>query len=338
MKKARLPDGQVILAKQYNKEAHGCELRCADPNCEAGMVFRRESLTHGAQSLRTAAFVSKSIKEHKADCTEHENFAIMAKGKKSIEQGLAEGKTIVLNVNMNLTGLFNMTVKDAVFKPSTLKRGNYVTAAAKNVEDVLELIETIRAKGGEAGLDKTVVNYKGDVMPVKEFQVDTRDQFRDLLNKVYKAETDAEKFKRPKKDYPRLIKFTATKNTREREGGVLRGTPRTFSYDNGNKIILLQVADVPPEFQQTLRGENVHMLATPSLGLDEARAAYQKLQSGKNQTIFLNLHWKVVGAHQFTPMEEPEAAPAAPVEKTAAEAPATQTQPPQAQQQNLFKP
>lgn len=326
MKKARLPDGQVILAKQYNKEAHGDGLRCADPNCEAHMVFRRESLTHGAQSLRTAAFVSKSIKDHKADCNEHENFALMAKGRKSIEQGLAEGKTIVLNVNMNLTGEFNTTVKDAIFKPSTLKRGNYVTAAAKNVEDVLDLIETIREKGGDAGLDKTVVNYKGDVMPVRDFQVESRDQFRDLLNKTYKAETDAEKFKRPKKDYPRLIKFTATQNTREKEKGAIRGTPRTFTYPNGNKLILLQKADVPPEFEQTLRGENVHMLATPSLNLAEARAAYEQLQHPQKRPIFLNLHWKVVGAHQFTPVEEPEVAPAAPQPET------------KPAQQNLFKP
>lgn len=336
MKKARLPDGQVILAKQYNKEAHGDGLRCADPNCEAHMVFRRESLTHGAQSLRTAAFVSKSIKDHKADCNEHENFAIMAKAKKSIDQGLAEGKTIVLNVNMNLTGEFNTTVKDAVFKPSTLKRGNYVTAAAKNVEDVLDLIETIREKGGEAGLDKTVVNYKGDVMPVKQFQVDTREEYRDLLNTVTKAATDAEKFRRPKKDYPRLIKFTATQNTRAKDGGLIRGTSRKVHYPNGNMLIMLQVADVPPEFRETLRGENVHILATPSVNLDEVRAAQEALKTPSRKPVFVNIHWKVVGAHQFTPMEEPEVAPAAP----AAATPATETPAPaapKAEQQNLFK-
>lgn len=336
MKKARLPDGQVILAKQYNKEAHGCELRCADPNCEAGMVFRRESLTHGAQSLRTAAFVSKSIKEHKADCTEHENFALIAKGKKSIDQGLKEGKTIVLNVNMNLTGEFNTTVKDAVFKPSTLKRGNYVTAAAKNVEDVLDLIQDIREKGGEAGLDKTVVNYKGDVMPVKQFQVDSRDEYRDLLNTLTKTATDAERFRRPKKDYPRLIKFTATQNTREKDSALIRGTSRKVHYPNGNMLIMLQVADVPPEFRETLRGENVHILATPSVDLTEVRAAQEALKTPSRKPVFVNIRWKVVGAHQFTPIEELEAAPATPA--AAEEKPATQAQPQQAQQQNLFKP
>jgi hypothetical protein len=304
MKKARLQDGQLILAHQYNKEAHGDGLLCADPGCDAHMVFRKESLTHGAAAVRSAAFVSKAVAEHAANCTAHEDFKIMARRKKSIEEGLKEGKTIVLNLNMNLTGKFNDVARDVMCQPSTFEKGNYVTAPVKCVEDLLELKTAIEEKGGQAGLDKTVVNYKGKTMPISEFVIDSRDKYRDLLNKLYKSVEG--KPGAPAQDFPRLITFRATQNTKNSDKGAIRGTPMTFLRDKGNRLILLQKADVPPEFEQTLRGENVQVIAIPTLRSAEAKGVIEKLKTAQAKPVFLNLHWQVVGAHQFTPLETPE--------------------------------
>jgi hypothetical protein len=308
MKKARLEDGQVVLAHQFNKAVHAGQLLCADPNCTAHMVFRKESLTHGASALRSASFVSKSVKDHVADCTAHEDLAIMARTKKSIEQALKDDKmTIVINLNLALTDNFNNVARDLVCVPATYEKGSYVTASAKSVEDVLDYIATIKEKGGEAGLGKTVVNYKGKTMPVKDFVIDTRDQYRDLLNKLYvkvdKATGDADLA-----DFPRLINFKATKRSKGLEEGDLFGTPVEFIKSRGNKVVLLQAADVPPEFQKTLRGENVHLVAIPRIDPGKAKKVLKELAERTDSKSFLQIHWKVVGAHQFTPVEtsEPE--------------------------------
>ena len=309
MKKARLADGQIVLAHQFNKAAHAGVLMCADPNCTAHMVFRKESLTHGASAIRSASFVSKAVSDHVADCNAHEDFAVLARTKKSIEQALKDDKmTIVLNLNMALTDDFSNVARDLVCVPATLEKGSYVTASARSVEDVLDYMALIEEKGGAAGLAKTVVNYKGKTMPVKDFVVDNEDKYRDLLNKLYlkvdKAKPDAELA-----DFPRLIEFKATKRTKNLQQDEIFGTPVEFMKTRGNKVILLQVADVPVEFQTTLRGENVHLVAVPKLDLSEAKAVLQKLRERENSKSFLHMHWKLVGAHQFTPAETPEPAP-----------------------------
>lgn len=324
MKKARLQDGQIVLAHQYNKAAHGTHLRCADPDCSADMLYRRETLTHGASALRAASFVSKSISDHIAHCTAHEDFAIMAKQKKSIEQALREGKAVVLNLNMRLTENFNAAAiqQNLVGVASTHEKRDYATAAVKSVEDFLDLLTMIEDKGGRKALDNTVVNYKGKTLPVMDFVIDTKDKYRDLLNTMYKS-VDGAKPRADITDFPRLIRFRATQNTKQRETGALRGTPVTFLKGRGNRLILLQKAEVEKEFSQTLRGENVFIIATPTLRVTEAQAALSKLQTQTEQTVFLNLNWKVVGAHQFTPVEE-----------RAPDSPQPKTQP---GQQSLFK-
>ncbi len=310
MKKARLQDGQLVLAHQYNKAAHGDKLCCADPNCPAQMTFRRETLTHGAAAVRSASFVSKAVADHITTCTAHEDFAIMAKQQKSIEQGLKEGKTIVLNLNMQLSDAFNAAAlpSDLIGQASTAEKSNYVTAPVKSVEDLLHLKTVIEEKGGAAGLAKTVVNYKGKTMPINEFIIDSKDKFRALLNKMYKS-VDKAAPGAEITEFPRLIEFRATQNTKNSERGAIRGTPTTFVKEGGNRLVLLQKAEVPKEFERTLRGENVHIIAEPKLNYAEAKAVLGRLKREREQTVFLNLRWNVVGAHQFTPIETPEAKP-----------------------------
>lgn len=305
MKKARLPDGQVVLAHQYKKEEHGNHLTCADPDCGAPMVYRRETLTHGSSAIRSASFVSKSVSDHIAACTAHEDFAIMANRKKSIEEGLKEGKTIVLNLNMRLSEAFNAAAlpQDVIGLSSTFEKNNYVTAPVKSVEDLLTLKAAIEDKGGQAGLEKTVVNYKGKTMPINEFVIDDRKKYGELLDKMYSA-VEKSKPGTEVEEFPRLIAFRATQNTQRNESGAIRGTPMTFAKGPGNKLILLQLADVPREFEKTLRGENVFIIAQPSLRANEARAVLHKLKKPQDKPVFLNMRWNVVGAHQFTPVED----------------------------------
>lgn len=320
MKKARLQDGQIILAHQYDRDAHGTDLLCADPDCDAHMGFRKEALTHGSLALKSAHFFSRNVKEHRADCSAHEEFAIQARARKTIEQGLKEGKTIVINLNLRLMESFNGVAGALVCQPSTLDVKDYVAVGAKSVEDVLRYMETIEEKAGKDGLSKTRVNYQGKTLPLEAFVIDSKDKYRQLLNNMYLTLQNTPRPAQPGPqhmhsvqeitDFPRLIRFKATQNTKEARSKVMRGTPVNIVKKPGQRIVLLQRADTDEKFRQTLRGEYVHLIARPSLHWFEANRARQELQENK-PVVFLDLHWKVVSAAQFTPAEapQPEAAP-----------------------------
>lgn len=315
MKKARLQDGQVILAHQYDRDVHGTDLLCADPDCGAHMGFRKEALTHGSLALKSAHFFSRSVKEHRHDCSAHEEFAIQARARKSIEQGLREGKTIVINLNVRLMESFNGVAGALVCQPSTMDVKDYVAVGAKSVEDVLSYMETIEAKAGKDGLAKTRVNYQGKTLPLDEFVVDSKDKYRNLLNNMYLTLQSTPRPQQPGPDqvhsmqeitdFPRLIRFKATQNTKEARNKVMRGTPINIMKKPGQRIVLLQRADTDDKFRQTLRGEDVHLIARPSLHWFEANRARRELQEDK-PVVFLDMHWQVVSAAQFTPAEDPQ--------------------------------
>lgn len=323
MKKARLPDGQVVLAHQYKKDAHGDALLCADPDCTAHMGFRREALTHGSLALKSAHFFSKSVKDHIAGCTAHEELAIQAKHRKTLEQALREGKNIVINLNVRLMEDFNGIAGALVCQSSTNEVRDYVTVGARNIEDMLGYIDTINEKGGDAARAKTRVNYQGKTLPLEDFVIDSKDKYRALLNNMYltlqstprqvKNGPDAIHSVQEITDFPRLIRFSATAGSRDGRTKALRGTPINIFKKPGQRIVLLQRADTGDKFRQTLRGEDVHLIARPSLHWHEAQRARRELEEN-NPVVFIDMHWKVVSATQFTPDEKPEAknAPAAP--------------------------
>jgi len=317
VKKARLKDGQVILAHQYDRDAHGTDMLCADPDCSAHMGFRKEALTHGSLALKSAHFFSRSAKEHRADCNAYEEFSIQARARKSIEQALKEGKTIVINLNVRLMEDFNGVAGALVCQPSTNDVRNYVAVGAKSVEDVLDYMETIEKKAGKDGIARTRINYQGQTLPLDEFVIDSRDKYRSLLNKMYltlqktppaagKTGPDALHSVQEIVDFPRLIRFKATHNTRAGTNKILRGTPIQIQKNKTQRIVLLQRAQTGKQFRQTLRGEDVHLIARPALHRYEATRAQEDLQQGK-PVVFIDMHWKVVSATQFTPAETPAA-------------------------------
>lgn len=315
MKKARLPDGQVILAHQYNHDAHGRDLLCADPDCGAHMGFRKEALTHGSLALKSAHFFSKSVKDHIHDCNAHEAFAIQAKNRKSLEQALREGKNIVINLNVRLMENFNGIAGALVCQTSTNDVRDYVAVGARNIEDMLDYIGTITDKGGTAARAKTHINYQGKTLPLEEFIIDSKDKYRALLNRMYKTlqTTPRQVATGPAAmhsvqeitDFPRLIQFRATDNSREGRTKTLRGTPVNIVKNQGQRIVMLQRADTDDRFRQTLRGENVQLIARPSLHWHEAQRARRELDENQ-PVVFLDMHWKVVSATQFTPDEKPQ--------------------------------
>ncbi|GEM_PF-1356512 len=315
MKKARLPDGQVLLAHQYKKEEHGSDLLCADPDCNAHMGFRREALTHGSLALKSAHFFSKNVKDHITDCNAHEELAIQAKHRKSLEQAIREGKNIVINLNVRLMENFNGVAGALVCQSSTNEVRDYVAVGARNVEDMLSYIETITDKGGDAARAKTRVNYQGKTLPLEDFIIDSKDKFRTLLNNMYLTMQSTPRQHKPHgpdaihsvqeiTDFPRLIRFNATEGSREGRTKALRGTPVNIFKKPGQRIVMLQRADTDDKFRQTLRGEVVHLIARPSLHWHEAQRARRELDEN-NPVVFLDMHWKVVSATQFTPDEKP---------------------------------
>lgn len=143
MKKARLANGQIILAQQYQHAAHGGDLFCADPGCDAPMGFRKEALTHGSLALKSACFFSKNVKDHRHDCSAHAPSALQARARKSLEQAIREEKNIVINLNVPLTAQFNSVARVSLRQPSTDKVDKYVPVGARNIEDMLDYIDTI---------------------------------------------------------------------------------------------------------------------------------------------------------------------------------------------------
>lgn len=303
MKKARRENGDVLLAHQYKPEEKA-HLLCADEECGAEMLFRKEGLTHGSLTMRAACFVSRDVRQHVANCTAHEDLAIRGKRKKSIEQGLKDGQAIVINLNIGLTEEFN-SVAGGVAMPSTRELGNYVAVPAKNVEDLLAFRQTVTEAKGDEGIARTFVNYRRKLMPLAEFVVDAPEKFTALLTRLSaaleqnKTQTAA--------DFPRLLVFNATKPARGGQG-PLRGTPVTLPLSHGRKLVLLQRAETAPGLRRTLRGEKVHLVALPSLNAAELSAARQKLERGE-QVVFLDVHWKVLGPNQITPVEEKSSHP-----------------------------
>jgi len=279
------------------------------------MGFRKEALTHGSLALKSAHFFSRSVKEHRPDCTAHEEFALQARARKSIEQGLKEGKTIVINLNVRLMQSFNGVAGALVCRPSTTDVKDYVAVSAKNVEDVLRYMETIEEKAGKDGLAETRMNYQDKTLPLDEFVIDSKDKYRRLLNNMYStlqntshpAAPGAQHMHTAQEitDFPRLIRFKATHNTREARHKVMRGTPVNIVKKPGQRIVLLQRADTDDKFRQTLRGEDVRLIARPSLHWFEANRARRELQEDK-PVVFLDMHWQVVSAAQFTPAEDPQ--------------------------------
>ncbi|MDP2205563.1 MAG: hypothetical protein Q8K65_04590 [Alphaproteobacteria bacterium] len=323
MKKARLADGQVVLAHQYKRDEHGSDLHCADPDCGAQMGFRKEALTHGSLALKSAHFFSKSVKDHIHDCNAHEQLAIQAKHRKSLEQAIRENKNIVINLNVRLMENFNGVAGALVCQSSTNEVRDYVAVGARNIEDMLDYIDTINEKGGDAARARTRVNYQGKTLPLDEFVIDSKDKYRSLLNNMYltlqstprqvKDGPDAIHSVQEITDFPRLIRFSATEGSREGRTKALRGTPINIFKKPGQRIVLLQRADTDDKFRQTLRGEVVHLIARPSLHWHEAQRARRELDENR-PVVFVDMHWKVVSATQFTPDEKPNPknAPAAP--------------------------
>ena len=311
MKKARLENGEVVLAHQFNKAARGDTLLCADPSCGAHMGFRREALTHGSQFIKSACFFSKDANEHVADCSAYEPFSIQAKRRNSIEEALKSGDNILLNLNMNMTlaESFNQAAaRDVIGVASTHQLSKYAAVGVKSVEDILDCIDTIKKKGGQKGLGVTFVNYQGKVSRLDDFIIDSKQKYEALLNKMadgLKKSGTAEAFT----GEPCLIDFKATLNTRAEKSPDIRGTHVKFYKRGGKALILLQKIKTRDEFSKTLRGENLHLVARPTLTRREAEYARRNLQAGKD--AFLNIHWEVGGAHQFMPIEPP-AAPAQP--------------------------
>lgn len=317
MKKARLPDGQVLLAHQYKREEHGTDLLCADPDCGAHMLFRKEALTHGSLALKSAHFFSKSVKEHIADCTAHEELAIQSKQRKTLEQAIRENKNIVINLNVRLMENFNGVAGALVCQSSTNDVRDYVAVGARNVEDILDMISAITEKGGDAARAKTRVNYQGKTLPLEDFIIDSKDKYRALLNNMYLTMQstprqvsahgpEAIHSVQEITDFPRLIRFSATEGSREGRTKALRGTPINIFKKPGQRIVLLQRADTDDKFRQTLRGEDVHLIARPSLHWHEAQRARRELNDNQ-PVVFLDMHWKVVSATQFVPHEGPRA-------------------------------
>lgn len=302
MKKARLDNrsGQIILAHQYNDKAHGKILCCADPDCPAHMRFRRESLTHGAARLKEAHFTSVSAKEHRKGCTAYETYANRAKRLLSIETALAAGKKILINLNISLSDTFNTMSKTAHwFDNSSYSLSNYKTVGVKSVEDMLDCIAKIEEKGGAEALKyKCFVNYQGKNLPLSDFIVDTREKYIRLFAKLDRQLTQNPEAQDSVTDFPRLILFKGTQNSKTALTRAVRGTPVELKEKN-RKLILLQKADVPFAFEKSFRGENLYVIAKPVL----VAAEHGAMRQAAGDTAYLDLHWPVSSVQQFTPAE-----------------------------------
>jgi hypothetical protein len=310
MIKARLiENGSLILAQQYNPAAHGKDLHCADPNCEAVMGYRREAITHGAQALKEAHFFSRDKHKHVKNCRAHDELPIRAAVVKSLEEALAKKRNIVINLNFDLTGTFANVVKgrNLVCASSTYSIRNYKSVGIKSIENVLKVVDIIRTKGDAQAMQRAYVNYKGRTMLVDDFIIDSAEKYTKLHEKMQRR-LKADFSKSPEQavsvsDYPHLISFRPT--MRSRDGAPeIRGTPMTVARDGNSQLIIVQRPDVDAGFENAFRNTNLFVLAEPTLFIDDLKKAEDKMTNHFNGAIFMDMHWKIVTAHQFTPMEQ----------------------------------
>lgn len=278
-------------------------LLCADTKCDAEMTHRKEGLTHGSMTLRDACFVSKDAKAHRTGCTAHEDLRIRAARAKNIAEGLEKGHSVVININMSLQDAFNDNVrKGSIIGRSVRKAiGPYVAVPAKTIDDLLHYKNTIIEHAGQAGLDRTHVNYKGNLVKINDFILDSPEKFRAIVDKMFLTlQTDSTKLE--EKSFPRLLAFKATKPPKESKDALV-GSPVTLPRHDGKKLVLVQKLDADKKIAKALRGDKVLLIAEPQLLRENVVAALDQLSAGNDNMVFLDMKWKVTGAHQFTPAD-----------------------------------
>lgn len=301
MKKAKLDDGQVILAPQYTEAQRG-KLYCADQFCMAAMTHRKQCLTHGSQFVREAAFVSLDVKQHRHACSAHEEIKILARHKKSIDEALRKQKPVIINLNLQMADEFNtLASRNAVGAASTHMFRDYASVPAKSIEDVLYYMQVVEAKAGGAGLALTYINHDGSVTPLDKFVVKDRDAYRDLLRKGYAmlTATPADEVA----GAARLMIFEKNATQRGDEDLTLRGSEFVYQKNNGGQMVVRSKLEAKPEFASALdSGQKIYLIARPVMNYAEAKAAHEGLQMA--QTVCFDLHWNVVNAAQFTAVDE----------------------------------
>lgn len=294
MHQARTQTGETIDARDYNPARHGRDLCCADPACGAAMRYRKEALSHGSLTLKSAHFFSRDAGSHRDGCTAHE-MADSSAGAETLDAALAAGKKILINLNIHLGDSFNRASTRDLRKPSTTEINDYAALAAASAQDVVKTLSRIRDKGGDDALARTYVNYQGRTMQADDFVIDNRDKYRRLLNRLYKTMENGPEPQQSITGFPRLIAFKPTVSSK-RNGG-LRGTPTVIVKNGGRqRIVLLQKADAAGDMRRTLQND-AYIIARPQLNRAAAQGALQQLAAGA-QTVFLDMHWQVSHAQQ----------------------------------------
>lgn len=305
MQKARQETGVVVLASQVDPEqAPQMKLFCADPTCGAMMGFRKASLTHASSAVRTACFFSREAKQHIATCSAHQEIKIKARHAKSIHEALRTGKPIIFNLNMNLADEFNtVSAKNMIGVASTQQYRDYAAVPVKSIDEFMHYLNVIDDKAGADGMKKVFVNYQQSLTPVADFIMTEQQATRDLLNKMYKMlryqMVMADEMTGP----PRMMLFHPTRRTRE-GGDDIRGSSIVVEKEGGQKLVILQKLEADDKVKDALRQEAVFVIARPTLIYAEAARAHEALERGGKNTVYLDLHWQVTGAQQFTPVEQ----------------------------------
>lgn len=294
MEKARTADGTLVVAKN-GADYRGEPLSCADDKCGAPMIFREGGLVGGSLTYRAACFASKDKKAHVATCTAYEDLAIKSGRRKSIEEGLARENTVILlNLNIRLADAFNGAVRSGgITERSTREVGDYVAVPVKSIEDLLDYKAHIEKLAGSEGLARTRVNYRGKTTPIADFIVDSTEKYAALVQKM-RDDLAKNPAATAATGFPRLITFKSVPAR-----GALKGSPVTLMQDNGKQLVLLQDAEAQKGLRRVLRGSEVLMIAAPRLERGEADRAFGALANGSDKVVFLDIHWKVVGANQF---------------------------------------
>lgn len=337
---------EVVTTDSYDPNLHEGHLICADPDCHGRVHFRAESVDMGHSFGRRAHFAAHSQEEHIAGCSAISEPDADAGQAVSLHQALAEGRHIIINLNMDcgspdIRGMFavaasRQTRREAIQNLDTpymrhLRDNSYKALSVKSTAEFIKVIHRIVKAGGTNALHQVYVGHQQQIMSLAEMSFAGDDSQQIALYKEFDKPFADKKEPDTALSFPRLFLFKPTKRTRSGHavGASPKGSAKNMGKIGDIALILLNdmdVVDKDEQIDKMLRDapqEGVWVIATPRYSASQAAQTYRQAKGRSSAVMpefevasqdaaYAYLKWRVLGTHQIASAQEFPDVPCAP--------------------------
>lgn len=303
---------QIIRADEYDRDRHGVDLLCGDPDCTAPVTFRRGGRTHGESFIRAAHFATMPKRDHREDCSLKTLLDEPEADKESFNDAIRAGKMVVINLNCDLGAGLNVQFRNAArFKTMNTEYGRfarknadqYVTRGVKSLPEMLEQIRHVETLGGKEAVAKIWISHYQAIRPLDEVLIghDPK-KLEKLYHNLFYEKDKLAVLPHSVVGFPRLFHFVPTKNTRENDQAKrLLGNSQQVASNGISRMMLLQgISTRETSLHGRVQEEcEIYLLACPVIRPYAARQAVTDYKTGVKDPVFLFMDWPLRGEGQF---------------------------------------